>query len=104
MNNHNTWVKGLTWTPFLLTTTTNPDGSIQTARVHAGLFLWFQIPCKSRYLEVYAGFRPTPVWSVGFGNEGDGVFTKLGQWLKKKGWGNLGFACRIKRNKVWEIQ
>jgi hypothetical protein len=101
-NNNGVWIKGLTWTPFQLTTTTNPDGSVQASKVHAGLFLWFTMSLwEGRYIEVYAGFRPTPVWSSGYGNEG--ILTSISQWLKKKGLGNLGFALRLKRSGAWKI-
>lgn len=102
--NRGEWIKGFSITPGYSTYTTNPDSSVVTAKVHGGLFYWNQFPLwKGRYLEVYFGFRPTPTWGVGYGNEGDGLFTKLGQYLKKKGWGNLGFAFRLKRSGAWKI-
>lgn len=96
-NNNKQWIEGLTYTKGYHTFTTNPDDSVGIIYVHGGLFFWkrFYLSDK-KYIEVYAGFRPTPPWSVGYGNEGDGIFTKSGQWLKKKGWGNLGFAIRLK--------
>lgn len=93
------WEKGISWTKGAWTTTTNPDGSIIPIRVHGGLFIWLPINLtKSLRLEFYAGFRPTPTWGIGYGNEGDTrLFTMLGQWLKQVGWGNLGLALRLKK-------
>ncbi len=91
------WKKGFSWTEGYIAETKNPDGTITKIKVHSGPFFWFPIRIKDYVLEVYLGFRPTPTWDVGYGNEG--LFPKIAQWLKKKGWGNLGFAFRIKKVK-----
>lgn len=93
------WKTGISWTKGYMAETTNPDGTISKIGVHGGLFIWLPIELNNKYrLEMYIGFRPTPTWGIGYGNEGDGkLFTKLGQWLKSKGWGNLGIACRLKK-------
>lgn len=62
--------------------------------VHGGPFLFWENVGPVRTF--YAGFRPTPTWPEGFGNEGEGVFGKLGRWLKRRNWGNLGFCLRWK--------
>lgn len=104
-DNHGTWIKGLTWTKGYSSFTTNPDGTVGIMWVHGGAFYWNQFSLwEGRYLEFYIGFRPTPTWGIGYGNEGDGIFTKIGQFLKKHGWGNLGFALRLKRSGAWKIQ
>lgn len=42
--------------------------------------------------EFYFGFRPTPPWCEGYGNEG--IFPCVTKWLKRHGWGNFGIALR----------
>lgn len=93
------WPVGFSWTKGYMAETTNPDGTISKMGVHGGPFFWLPIQVTKKFrIEIYAGFRPTPTWGIGYGNEGDGkIFTKIGQWLKKKGWGNLGFAFRFKK-------
>lgn len=63
--------------------------------VHGGPFIWFED--KWFIKKFYFGFRPTPPWPIGYGNEGDGIFGNLGRWLKRKNMGNLGFALRFKK-------
>ena len=89
------WPKFFSWTKGYMAITKNPDGSIEKINVHSGPFFWLPIDFGGLKLEMYAGFRPTPTWSKGQGNEG--LLPKLAQWLKDKGWGNLGIALRIKR-------
>lgn len=93
------WPIGFSWTKGCLVKITNPDNSISEVNVHAGPFFYLPFNFLKRFkVEFYIGFRPTPIWDVGYNNEGDGkFFTKLRQWLKKKGWGNLGFAFRVKK-------
>jgi hypothetical protein len=88
------WAKGLSWTKGYTATVKNPDGSKEEMKVHAGPFLWLPMKLFSKKLEIYLGFRPTATWGAGYGNEG--IFAGIAQWLKRKGWGNLGFAFRIK--------
>ena len=89
------WPIGCSWTKGYIAETTNPDGTISKMKVHSGPFFWLPIQTRKYRIEMYAGFRPTPTWDVGYGNEG--IIAKLSRWLKKKGWGNLGFAFRVKR-------
>lgn len=93
------WKQGITWTKTHWADNTNPDGTTVRLRVQGGPFLWYQFNIsETRYLEIYAGFRPTPTWGIGYGNEGDGwLFTKIGQFMKRIGCGNLGFAFRLKK-------
>ena len=42
--------------------------------------------------EVYLGWRPTPPWPPGVGDEG--IFPRAARWLKRRGLGNLGAAFR----------
>lgn len=99
------WPIGISWTKGYMAETVNPDLTSSKIKVHGGPFFYLPIDfaigirrMRRFRIEMYAGFRPTPTWGIGYGNEGDGkIFTKLGQWLKKQGWGNLGFAFRIKR-------
>ena len=107
-HNNGQWIMGLTWTDGYGGVTTNPDGSVEMAKVHSGLFYWNQFGLwRGRYLEVYAGARPTPVWGVkpdgsGYGNIG--ILPKLALWLRRKGWGNYGVAFRLKRSGAWKIR
>ena len=93
------WRQGLSWTRGYWVEVTNPDNTRERLYVHGGPFLYFRVPIPftGRYLEFYAGFRPTPPWSKGYGNEG------LLPWVKaillKFNMGNLGFALRIKKQK-----
>ena len=93
------WTKGFSWTKGHWERTTNPDNTVSRMHVHAGPFFWLPLQITKNFrIEIYAGFRPTPTWGVGYGNEGDGkIFTRIGQWMKNKGWGNLGFAFRFKK-------
>ena len=83
------WKAGFSWTKGYWAITINPDGSREVIHVHSGPFLYYP-DCLGLYF--YIGFRPTPTWSSGFGNEG--ILGPLARWLKKKGWGNLGVAFR----------
>jgi len=90
------WPEGISWTKGYDAVTINPDESKEEMHVHSGPFLWLTKKLSDKYkLEFYLGFRPTPTWSAGIGNEG--IFPKLAQLLKKIKWGNFGFACRIKK-------
>ena len=84
------WPIGWSWTKDYIAETENPDGSKEQMNVHSGPF-YFNPNCFGLFY-VYMGFRPTPVWSAGFGNEG--WFTPIAQWLKKVGWGNFGISLR----------
>lgn len=102
-HNYGQWIMGLTWTDGYGGVTTNPDGSVEMAKVHSGLFYWNKFDLwQGRYLEVYAGFRPTPTWSVGFGNEGISVW--WAHFKKRHGFGNLGSSFRLKRSGAWKIR
>ena len=92
------WQQGITWTKGYLAVTGNPDGSQKEINVHAGPFVFFDVAFVFFRVQFYAGFRPTPTWSSGYGNEGEGLFGHLGRWMKNKGWGNLGLALRVKKN------
>lgn len=84
------WSKGWSWTKGYWAETENPDGSKDRIYVHSGLF-YFNPNCMGLFY-CYMGFRPTPVWSAGYGNEG--WFFPIARWLKKIGWGNFGIALR----------
>lgn len=88
------WPKGISWTKGYIAETQNPDGTEEIMSVHSGPFFWLPIKLGDKKLEIYLGFRPTPTWGSGYGNEG--IFAKVAQWMKKIGWGNLGLALRIK--------
>ena len=84
------WKEGLSWTKTHDEVTENPDGTFTKMRVQGGPFFNIKI-------HFYIGCRPTPTWAIGYGNEGDGkFFTRVGQWMKKKGLGNIGVALRFK--------
>lgn len=90
------WFKGFSWTKGYMAETTNPDGTVQKMGVHGGPFFWWPIQVTAHFrIEMYVGFRPTPTWGKGYGNEG--LFAKIARWLKDKGWGNIGFAFRFKK-------
>jgi hypothetical protein len=90
------WPVGISWTKGYTATTQNPDGSEQTMEVHTGPFVWLpKVKLFGKTWEIYLGFRPTPTWGAGFGNEG--IFAGIAQFLKKKGFGNIGLAFRIKK-------
>lgn len=84
------WKKGISWTKGCWTWTENPDGTISRIYVHGGPFVFYP-KCMGLFY-CYMGFRPTPVWSAGFGDEG--WLAPIARWLKKIGYGNLGFALR----------
>ena len=42
----------------------------------------------------YFGFRPTPPWPEGYGDEG--ILGFIGRWMKRHGYGNFGAALRIR--------
>jgi hypothetical protein len=91
------WPRGFSWTKGRTESTTNPDKTVTTLRLHSGpfLFIEFKIPGTNKKFQFYAGLKPTPEWGAGVGNEGDGPFGKLGRWLKSTGWSNLGAALRV---------
>lgn len=84
------WPIGWSWTKGYMAETKNPDGSKEKIYVHGGPF-YFNPNCLG-LVYVYLFFRPTPVWSAGYGNEG--WLYPIARWLKKIGFGNLGFALR----------
>jgi len=84
------WPVGFSTTKQYVAETENPDGSKEASSVHGGPF-YFN-PNFLGLFYIYAGFRPTPVWSSGYGDEG--LFSPVARLLKKSGWGNLGFAIR----------
>ena len=94
------WRNGISWTEGYTAETENPDGTKEIIKVHTGPF--FYTPHLMRIagyrLEIYAGFRPTPTWSAGYGNEGDFGTGFIGRLMKKIGWGNMGFALRMKKS------
>ncbi len=94
------WKIGFSWTETHNVITTNPDGSDTLMRMQGGPFFFTPhlVRLFGRRLEIYAGFRPTPPWSAGWGNEGDFGMGWFGRLAKKWGFGNLGFAFRFKRN------
>lgn len=106
------WPTGLSWTKGYETKTTNPDGTAVDIRVHGGPFfftpglfgrrlpmpwvmihpmtkkiMWSTLSVRWRFVYIYAGFRPTPVWSSGYGDEG--LLASLARRLKAAGWGNF---------------
>jgi len=83
------WRTGLTWTHGYKTDTINPDGTRYFIGVHGGPFLFI----NNRWLYLYAGFRPTPPWGPGYGDEGI-LGKRFARWMKVHGWGNLGIALR----------
>jgi hypothetical protein len=94
------WPTWISWTRGYLAETKNPDGTVEKMNVHSGPFFWLPINLGGKKLEIYLGFRPTPVWGLGkdgtgYGNMG--LLPKLALWLRKKGFGNLGLALRIKK-------
>lgn len=84
------WPIGWSWTKGYMAETENPDGSKEKIYVHGGPFLFY--PGLLGLVYIYMGFRPTPVWSSGFGNEG--WLAPIARWMKKIGWGNFGIALR----------
>lgn len=90
------WKTGLSWTRGYWVEVTNPDNTKERIYVHGGPFLYLRIsiPWTRKVIEIYAGFRPTPPWSKGYGNEG--LIPKVKYFLMKHNMGNLGFAFRIK--------
>jgi len=82
------WRTGLTWTHGHYEWTKNPDGTLWYAYVHGGPFYFH----NGKYIYCYIGFRPTPTWGPGYGDEG--WFGGVARWMKRHGWGNLGFALR----------
>lgn len=93
------WPKGVSWTKGYVAETGNPDGTKSAMPVHSGPFLFLHLPFTGkRRIMLYAGFRPTPTWGVGYGNEGDiGPLVRVSHYLKNKGWGNLGVALRVEK-------
>ena len=85
------WLIGFSWTTGYETQTTNPDGTKEIIRVHGGPF-YFN-PSLFGLVYIYAGFRPTPTWGPGYGDEGL-LGKTFARWMKGKGWGNLGIALR----------
>ena len=81
------WIKGISWTKGY----TSEDG----IKVASGPFFWLPIKLGEKKLEIYLGFRPTPTWPIGKGNEG--IVPVLAQWFKKLGIGNFGMCFRIKK-------
>lgn len=84
------WKTGWSWTKGYWTWTENPDGTISKIYVHSGLF-YFN-PRLLGIIYIYMGFRPTPTWGEGFGDEG--WLAPIARWMKKNGWGNFGIAIR----------
>ena len=84
------WIVGLSWTKGYTATTENPDGSKEKIGVHGGPF--YYNPRLFGRVYIYAGFRPTPTWGPGWGDEG--WFDGIARWMKRRGWGNLGVAIR----------
>lgn len=78
-----------------MTATVNPDATVTTIKVHSGPFFWLPVSLGKYKLEMYAGFRPTPVWKLGMGNEG--IIPAFKRLMMKLGMSNLGFAFRIKK-------
>ncbi len=89
------WEKGFSYTKGYTATTVNPDGSEESVKVHGGLFFWLPIDFGKRRLEIYAGFRPTPTWSLGVGNEG--VIPAFKRLMWKWNMANFGLCLRIKK-------
>ena len=87
------WPIGLSWTRGHREMTTNPDGTTEQMGVHGGPF-YFN-PSLFGAFYCYAGFRPTATWAPGYGDEG--LLGPLARFLKRRGWGNLGFALRRAR-------
>ena len=87
-----TWPIGWSWTQGRMEMTGDPDGKQRPMGVHGGPF--FFNPRLFGRVYVYAGFRPTPPWSPGFGDEGPWWWVPVAQWLKRKGFGNFGIALR----------
>jgi len=81
------WPTGFSWTKTHYEEKDRSNGVIESVRVQGGPFLWLKI-------ETYLGLRPTAGGAIGVDNEGDLGTGFIGRWLKKVGWGNLGFALR----------
>ena len=90
------WKKFFSYTKSYEAETINPDGTKEFIKVHGGLFFWLPIDFGKYKLEMYAGFRPTPTWSLGIGNEG--IIPEFKRLMMKWGMSNLGFAFRIKKD------
>lgn len=86
------WTIGWSWTQGHKEITTNPDGTREEMWVHGGPFYFNPFFLGGMY--TYFGFRPTPTWGVGYGDEG--LLTPLAQSMKRAGWGNFGIALRFK--------
>lgn len=86
------WQEGLTWTSAGYDVITqNPDNTQSIIGLHSGPFYFnkrlFGI------LFVYVGFRPTPTWGIGYGDEG--ILGGIARYMKRKGCGNFGIALRL---------
>lgn len=95
---NNNWPVWFSWTKGKIDKSYDIDGKEFTMQIHGGLFFWLPFEITKRcWFECYIGFRPSCPWPIGQGNEG--LFASIAQWLKKKGYGNLGFALRFKEIK-----
>lgn len=94
-----TWPLGWSYTSGGIKITVDPDGEHRPIGVHGGWFYFNpDLPWWIPYFTYfYAGWRPTPTWSVGFGNEGPWWWVPVSHWMKEHGYGNLGIALRKKK-------
>ncbi|MBI5875792.1 MAG: RHS repeat-associated core domain-containing protein [Deltaproteobacteria bacterium] len=81
------------WTRNRHENVTNPDGKVTSERAHGGPFILSETRMGSKQFQNYYGFRPGPAWHEGYGNQG--IFPWLAEWLKKRGYGNLGLGLRL---------
>ncbi len=84
------WPQGISWTKGRWETTVMPDGTTKELYLQCGLF-YFN-PSIFGIVYFYIGFRPTPPWAEGYGDEG--LFGSVARWMKRHGFGNLGIALR----------
>ena len=92
------WPLGFSYTRGHWETTTNPDGTKKELYVCSGPFYFRRrgpAPAGGKQgIYLYAGARPTATWAEGYGDEG--YFGFIARWLKRHGFGNYGFAVRLR--------
>ena len=88
------WPVGWSWTKGRWVVTVNPDGTKKELYISSGPF-YFN-PGLFGVLYVYFGFRPTPPWAEGYGDEG--LLGPFARWIKRHGFGNFGIALRWAKN------
>lgn len=100
--NKDSWPSGLYWTRGYWATSEFPEEKANLAPCDEGVYVRAKSlrmhVCSGPFFftrnflgaEMYAGFRPTPPWPPGVGNEGFWWWAPAARWLKRHGCGNLG--------------